>query len=615
MAYLYQKMFLLTVCLGLAACGKNPAEADKNARASSPAVKAASVANAQKQAPQKIFKKQLPIPAVDAGTTKQALINADNAFVQGKLDGLLTQEPAALEWYLAVLSLHADEAQAKIGLQKVLQSLLQKGLLAQRQGDIEQAQHIAEVFNLSSTSFPEADAYLQQMPAVLKAEEWYQQGRRSEADKQVFIGADPKVAVSAVGAYQTALHHWPQYQPAIDALSRLRIEQQNIAKTSAAASKFDVALLALEKAKKINPKNPDFLRTALQVRGQLHQGLSYEVTLANLALDGLRFTPAQQHYEKALALSATDISVKQLAKRMDDVKHYGRFKAGRVFTDPWAMSNPAPEMVVIPYGRFRMGRDIEQTSSKFETPAHEVVFLRGFAIARSEITIAQFKEFIDNTAYQTRADKRGYSIVFDEKGGSLMQKEKINWRHDHLGRVANPSLPVVHVSLHDAQAYASWLSKKTGQVYRLPSEAEFEYVQAAGSVSNYAWGDALPKKSIANLAGAGDKSTQSRSFGNAIEGYRDFYWGAAPVRSFPVERWGSFDMTGNVAEWVEDCWHESYQRAPVDGSAWVNTGCTEGVVRGGSWGSSLEQARISFRMSAARKDHTAQIGFRVVRVL
>jgi formylglycine-generating enzyme required for sulfatase activity len=329
----------------------------------------------------------------------------------------------------------------------------------------------------------------------------------------------------------------------------------------------------------------------------------------------LRLKPAREHYAKALALSFSDISVKQLAKRIDNVEHYGRFEAGQTFTDPWVFSDPAPELVVIAYGSFRMGRDSEQTTNKVETPAHLVTFSRGFAIARSEITVAQFKEFIDKTGYQTRADKRGYSIVFDEKGGSMMQRENINWRHDHLGRIADASLPVVHVSLHDAQAYAAWLASNTHQNYRLPSEAEFEYVQAASATSLYAWGDEQPKKIIANLAGAGDKSTQSRSFGNAIKGYRDFYWGAAPVRSFPVERWGSFDMTGNVAEWVEDCWHESYLRAPADGSAWVNPGCTKGVVRGGSWGSSLEQAGISFRMSADRKDHTAQMGFRVVRVL
>ena len=174
---------------------------------------------------------------------------------------------------------------------------------------------------------------------------------------------------------------------------------------------------------------------------------------------------------------------------------------------------------------------------------------------------------------------------------------------------------MVHVNLSDAQAYAKWLSEKTGLVYRLPSEAEFEYVLRAGNDTIYPWGNQAPKKVVANLAGAGDKSTQSRSWGNAIAGYRDFHWGAAPVRSFPKELWGTFDVSGNVEEWVQDCWHDSYQRAPSDSSAWVNPGCKMGVTRGASWASSLDEARVSFRMATPMKTHNARIGFRVVRAL
>ena len=229
--------------------------------------------------------------------------------------------------------------------------------------------------------------------------------------------------------------------------------------------------------------------------------------------------------------------------------------------------------------------------------------------------MAQFRQFIESSSYQTRANSRGWSLVFDEKGGSMTKRSNVDWRHDHLGRIAKDDLPVVHVNLQDANAFAKWLSVKTGESYRVPSEAEFEYVLRANRDTLYPWGNEAPKKVVANLAGAGDKSTQSRSWGNAIAGYRDFHWGAAPVRSFPEESWGTYDLSGNVEEWVRDCWHDSYQRAPVDGTAWVNPGCKMGVTRGASWASSLNEASVGFRTSVLIKTHNARIGFRVVRAL
>jgi formylglycine-generating enzyme required for sulfatase activity len=271
---------------------------------------------------------------------------------------------------------------------------------------------------------------------------------------------------------------------------------------------------------------------------------------------------------------------------------------------------------VMPYGQFEMGVQ-ENLASQYpaESPRYTVKFARGFAMAKTEITVGQFRQFIESTGYKTRATERGLSMVFDEKGGSMINRDGVDWRHDHLGRLAKEDLPVVHVNLADAQAYTAWLSEKTGMPYRLPSEAEFEYVLRAGNDWVYPWGNESPKKAVANLAGAGDKSTQSRSWGNAIEAYKDFHWGGAPVASFPRESWGSFDLSGNVEEWVQDCWHDSYARAPTDGTAWVNPGCKMGVTRGASWASSLDEARVSFRSPVLMKTHNAQIGFRVVRGL
>jgi formylglycine-generating enzyme required for sulfatase activity len=196
----------------------------------------------------------------------------------------------------------------------------------------------------------------------------------------------------------------------------------------------------------------------------------------------------------------------------------------------------------------------------------------------------------------------------------MAEHEGVDWRRDFLGRDAADDRPVVHVNFEDAQAYVEWLSAQTGARYRLPSEAEWEYVLRAGERAEYPWGDDVPPpKGIGNLSGEGDKSSVGRSWGTPIRDYTDFHWGTAPVRSFAAEPWGTFDMVGNVSEWVLDCWHDSYRRAPLDGSAWVNPGCPQRVVRGASWASALEPARSAARMAADAKSTQPWLGFRVVR--
>ena len=173
----------------------------------------------------------------------------------------------------------------------------------------------------------------------------------------------------------------------------------------------------------------------------------------------------------------------------------------------------------------------------------------------------------------------------------------------------------MHVSFNDAAAYVAWLSERTGKRYRLPSEAEWEYAERAGSTARYAWGAANPARVIGNFTGDGDRSVSGRSWTKAFPRYNDGYWGPAPTGRFAANAFGLFDMSGNVSEWVEDCWHDSYLRAPADGSAWINPGCGRRVVRGGSWGSAPEQTRSAFRVSAADDTRSARVGIRVARDL
>jgi formylglycine-generating enzyme required for sulfatase activity len=120
---------------------------------------------------------------------------------------------------------------------------------------------------------------------------------------------------------------------------------------------------------------------------------------------------------------------------------------------------------------------------------------------------------------------------------------------------------------------------------------------------------------LANLTGDGDRSATRREWGDAFRRYRDGFWGAAPVRSFDPNAFGVHDIDGNVSEWVEDCWHDNYLRAPKDGSAWVNPGCERRNIRGGSWASAPDQVRSAFRVNASPDASNARVGFRVVRKL
>ena len=289
---------------------------------------------------------------------------------------------------------------------------------------------------------------------------------------------------------------------------------------------------------------------------------------------------------------------------------------GRIFADGLAPGLYGPDLVVIPAGSFRLGAlKGDRQADDSEKPAHAVDFAAPFALARTETTVAQFAEFVRRSGYVSMAERRGYSEVFDLASGRLVRGIGVDWRHDHLGKSARPDQPVVHVAYADALAFTRWLSERSGRRYRLPSEAEWEYALRAGGDGVYPWGDKPENPRQGNLAGERDRFPNGRNWRNAIGGYADGHWTLAPVRSYASEPFGTFDMLGNVSEWVEDCWHENYRRAPADGGAWVNPGCRQRVQRGSAWLSSVDQSRISFRLPADAERSNPRLGFRVARGL
>ena len=335
------------------------------------------------------------------------------------------------------------------------------------------------------------------------------------------------------------------------------------------------------------------------------------------AMDGGDFDRAERLLIELIALGDMDTTVNQLRRRLEEARVYGGFKPGQVIRDHF-MNQPTwtPESVIVTAGSFVMGSSVFEDGRKdHEGPEHRVTFRRGFAIGRTEVTVEQFRLFVERTRYKTDAEKAGNSMVYDHRSGRLMQTENVSWEHDYEGREARDNDPVIHVSWNDAYAYVRWLATGSGKPYRLPSEAEFEYAVRGGRVTRYWWGDGSPKKVVENLTGDGDVSRNQREWATHFDDYSDRFWGPAPVASFEPNPFGLYDIGGNVGEWVMDCWHDTYLRAPADGSAWINPGCKERVARGGYWAASPNQSRAAYRVSAKPEHRGARIGFRIARDL
>ncbi len=246
---------------------------------------------------------------------------------------------------------------------------------------------------------------------------------------------------------------------------------------------------------------------------------------------------------------------------------------GTTFRDTLSSGGVGPEMVVIPAGSFRMGclnDDGDCYSDEF--PVHTVNVPR-FALSQYEVTFAEWDACV------AAGGCNGY------------QPGDRGW-----GRGDRPVIPV---SWNDAQSYVAWLSAQTGEEYRLPSEAEWEYAARAGTETRYHWGDAIGVNR-ANCDGCGSQWDNRET---------------APVGSFAPNAWSLYDMHGNAMEWTEDCWNNSYTGAPNDGSAWESGNCSRRVLRGGSWDFYPRFLRSADRdwLTAGLRDHDN--GFRIARSL
>ena len=247
-------------------------------------------------------------------------------------------------------------------------------------------------------------------------------------------------------------------------------------------------------------------------------------------------------------------------------------RLGEVFRD----CEVCPQMVVVPAGSFVMGSPESEEGFSDEKPQHRVNIDYAFAVGVYEVTF----------------DEWGACVRGGGCGGSELND--MAW-----GRGRRP---VIALNWEEAWLYADWLTEQTGEEYRLLSEAEWEYVARAGTRTARYWGDAT-------------RDQCQYANGNSSVGCRDRQENTAPVGTYRPNGWGLYDVLGNVWEWVDDCWNESYSGAPTDGRSSYDGDCSKRVLRGGSWLDDPWSLRSANRLWSPVGNRSYSVGFRVARTI
>ncbi len=288
------------------------------------------------------------------------------------------------------------------------------------------------------------------------------------------------------------------------------------------------------------------------------------------------------------------------------------------------------KMALIPAGEFLMGsgESADETAAFFnktygqdfltadffkdEHPQHRVRIRKPFYLGTFHVTRGQFRQFVADTAYKTDAEKGDNPGAYgwDSDKRKFGFTEKYSWRN--AGFEQTDEHPVVNVSWNDAVAFCKWLSKKEGQTYRLPTEAEWEYACRAGTTTRYYSGD--DPETLANFGNVADAAANAQfpSWDFTIKA-NDGYVFTAPVGKFRPNAFGLYDMHGNAWQWCADCYGaEYYAKCPVDDPTGPDSGNFR-VLRGGSWsfGPSFARSAVRYRDSPHVRGYFT--GFRVAR--
>ncbi len=262
-----------------------------------------------------------------------------------------------------------------------------------------------------------------------------------------------------------------------------------------------------------------------------------------------------------------------------------------------------PEMVVIPAGNFNMGSpEAEPDREAHEGPVHRVDISDSFALGVSEVTVGEYARFVDDSGYPGGTD------CITDNGMSWDLRPGQGWQSP--GFPQTPESPATCLNTQDVEAYLRWLSRKNGQRYRLPTEAEWEYAARAGTTTRLPHGD---DPDYADTCQWGNAAALESGFQYRNRTSRDEHAYTAPVRAYPANPFGLHGMLGNVLEWTEDCYSPDYTRTPTDGSAMTEGACHYRVLRGGTWAGAAQHMRPANRALNDPAARWSTTGFRIAR--
>ena len=270
----------------------------------------------------------------------------------------------------------------------------------------------------------------------------------------------------------------------------------------------------------------------------------------------------------------------------------------------------AGEFVDIPAGTFQMGCSPgDGDCQDDERPVH-AVSIKPFRMGKYEVTVRQFRRFAEAVGYRTFAESWG-SCWTAGANGQWADRAGGDWRNP--GFPQTDRHPVVCVSWNDAEAYAQWLSRQGVGRFRLPSESEWEYATRAGGRARYSFGDS--EGMLCQYGNVADRTVQQRFNNWTVALCDDGALYTAPVGGYRPNGFGLYDMHGNVGEWTEDCYHDSYAGAPLDGAAWTAGDCAQRSPRGGSWNNPPRYVRSSFRRNEVLNSNhrSLNLGFRLLQ--
>lgn len=294
--------------------------------------------------------------------------------------------------------------------------------------------------------------------------------------------------------------------------------------------------------------------------------------------------------------------------------------AGPVQAAPRADCRDCPPMVALQGGTFLLGSPPTEPARRNSEGPQKSVTVPPFAIGETEVTVRQYAAFVKAT---NRPDGPGCFVHGDGEDDVSKLSATHSWRNPRFAQT--PDHPVVCVALTDAQAYAAWLSQKTGRRYRLPSEAEWEFAARGGTTTPWFWGtsgddcahmnggDETLAKGFPAWMGVVQAALKGGEAGSRLVACEDGAVFTGPVGRYKPNPFGLKDITGNAWEWTLDCYQPSYADTPADGRPYTGGECKEHRTRGGSWDDYPDDLRIAVRKRLPPDVRRSDVGFRLVR--